>query len=68
MINKKRGQEPIDFIGMLKLTDDFFGKPFILQNWQREVIYEIYGRVNEKGYRQYNYAYLEIPKKMLKQL
>lgn len=63
MIDKKKAQEPIDFIQMLNLTDDFYGKPFVLQNWQREVLTEVYGTVNEQGYRQYNYSYLEIPKK-----
>lgn len=63
LIDKKKAQEPIDFIQMLKLIDDFYGKPFVLQNWQREVLTDVYGTVNEDGYRQYNYAYLEIPKK-----
>jgi phage terminase large subunit-like protein len=48
---------------MLKLTDDFYGKPFILPEWQYKVIWDVYGTLNDNGYRQYNYAYLEIPKK-----
>jgi phage terminase large subunit-like protein len=51
---------------MLKLTDDFHGKPFILQDWQREVLRNVYGTLNPEGYRQYNFAYLEIPKKNAK--
>lgn len=66
MLDKKRAQEAIDFLQMLKLTDDFYGQPFVLQNWQREVLTEVYGTINENGYRQYNYAYLEIPKKNAK--
>jgi phage terminase large subunit-like protein len=63
MLVKKKAQEPIDFIQMLNLTDDFYGKQFKLQNWQRDILTNVYGTVNKQGYRQYNYAYLEIPKK-----
>lgn len=62
-IDKERAMEPIEFIQMLKLVDDFYGQPFILQDWQHEVIWDVYGTVNDEGYRQYRYAYLEIPKK-----
>lgn len=51
---------------MLKLTDDFYGQPFVLQKWQSEVLWDVYGTVNDSGYRQYRYAYLEIPKKNAK--
>lgn len=61
--NKERAQEPIEFIQMLKLTDDFYGQPFILPKWQYEIIWDVYGTVNENSYRQYRMAYLEIPKK-----
>ena len=63
MLNKQRAQEVIDFMQFLKLTDDFFGKPFIVQPWMQEIIYKVYGTVKESGLRQYNFAYLEIPKK-----
>ncbi len=61
--DKNRANNPIEFISLLKLTGDFFGKPFDLQEWQREVIGNVYGTVDDKGRRQYQYAYLEIPKK-----
>lgn len=61
--NKDRALEPIEFIQMLKLTDDFYGQPFILPKWQHEIIWDVYGTVNENGYRQYRMVYLEIPKK-----
>ena len=63
MYSEERGNEPIKFLEMLKLTDDFYGKPFKTMEWQREVITNVYGTLNDKGYRQYNYAYLEIAKK-----
>lgn len=58
-----RAQDVIDFIECLKLTGDFYGKPFILLPWQREVISAVYGTVSENGLRQYKIGYLEIPKK-----
>lgn len=61
--NKQRALEVIEFLQLLHLTDDFYGEPFVLQNWQHDVIWDVYGTVNDKGYRQYRYAYLEIPKK-----
>jgi phage terminase large subunit-like protein len=64
--DKNRAMEPIEFIQMLSLTDDFFGQPFTLLDWQHEILWDVYGTVNDKGYRQYRYAYLEIPKKNAK--
>ena len=64
--DKNRALEVIEFIQMLNLTDDFYGKPFVLQDWQHEILWDVYGTVNKQGYRQYRYAYLEIPKKNAK--
>lgn len=63
MIDKNRALEPIEFIQLLHLADDFYGKPFVLQDWQHDVIWNVYGEVNDRGLRQYRFAYLEIPKK-----
>jgi phage terminase large subunit-like protein len=63
MIDKKRALEVIEFIQLLHLTGDFYGQPFVLQDWQHEVLTNVYGTIKENGYRQYQYAYLEIPKK-----
>jgi phage terminase large subunit-like protein len=61
--NKDLALEAIEFIQMLKLTDDFYGQPFVLPKWQHDIIWDVYGTVNDEGYRQYRYVYLEIPKK-----
>jgi phage terminase large subunit-like protein len=37
--------------------------PFELLPWQRRIIRDVYGTMNDRGVRQYRYAYLEIPKK-----
>lgn len=63
MFDKQRALEVIEFVQLLNLTDDFYGQPLVLQNWQHDIIWDVYGTVNEKGTRQYQYAYLEIPKK-----
>ncbi|MHB1651401.1 MAG: terminase large subunit [Desulfitobacteriaceae bacterium] len=61
--DKDRALEPIEFIQMLNLTDDFYGQPFALPKWQYNIIWDVYGTVDTKGYRQFRTAYLEIPKK-----
>jgi len=53
----------IEFVQMLKAVDDFYGQPFQLLDWQYQVLWDVYGTVKGDGYRQYRYAYLEIPKK-----
>lgn len=65
-IDKNRALEVVEFIPMLKLVDDFYGQPFVLLDWQYETLWDVYGTVNEEGYRQHRYAYLEIPKKNAK--
>lgn len=42
---------------------EFAGQPFRLCPWQREVIARIFGTVDERGNRQYQTAYVEVPKK-----
>jgi phage terminase large subunit-like protein len=63
VVDKHRAMEPIEFIQLLHLTGDFYGRPFVLQPWQTEVISDVYGTLNDRGLRRYRYAYLEIPKK-----
>ena len=40
------------------------GKPFDLIDWQEQIIRDIFGTLKPNGYRQFNTAYIEIPKKM----
>ena len=40
------------------------GKPFELIDWQEQIIRDIFGTIKQNGYRQFNTAYIEIPKKM----
>jgi phage terminase large subunit-like protein len=61
--DKARALEPIEFIQMLHAVDDFYGQSFQLLDWQYNVLWDVYGTVKDDDYRQYRYAYLEIPKK-----
>jgi len=39
------------------------GKKFKLLDWQEQIIRDLYGTLKPNGYRQFNTAYIEIPKK-----
>ena len=39
------------------------GKPFALIDWQEQIIRDLFGVLKPNGYRQFNTAYIEIPKK-----
>ena len=39
------------------------GKPFELIDWQEQIIRDVFGIIKPNGYRQFNTAYIEIPKK-----
>lgn len=40
------------------------GKPFELIDWQEQIIRDLFGTLKPNEYRQFNTAYVEIPKKM----
>jgi len=44
------------------------GKKFELIDWQEQIIRDLFGILKPNGYRQFNTAYIEIPKKQGKQL
>lgn len=39
------------------------GKRFELLDWQEQIIRDVFGTIKKNGYRQFNTAYIEIPKK-----
>lgn len=39
------------------------GKKFKLLDWQEQIIRDLFGTLKPNGYRQFNTAYIEIPKK-----
>ncbi|GAB2022129.1 terminase large subunit [Pseudolactococcus yaeyamensis] len=55
----------VNFIECLSHTKGTWaGKPFKLIDWQEQIIRDLFGIVKPNGYRQFNTAYIEIPKKM----
>lgn len=64
-INDAGADHAVNFVQNLKHTKaQWHGKPFELMEWQEEIIRDIFGTVNPKtGFRQYDTAYIEIPKK-----
>ena len=64
MFSRKKADWAIEFIARLKHTKgEWAGKPFQLQKWQKMFLKELFGRVKGDGLRQYQTAYLEIPRK-----
>lgn len=62
--NASLADRAVAFITALKHTKgEWHGKYFDLLPWQEKVVRDIFGTVKENGYRQYNTAYIEIPKK-----
>jgi len=62
--DEAKAQHAVSFINCLKHTKgQWRGVPFELLPWQDTIIRDIFGNVKENGYRQYNTAYVEIPKK-----
>lgn len=64
MYDSAKADRTVKFFNQLKHTKSpWKGVPFELLNWQDEIIREVFGTVKENGYRQYNKAYVEVPKK-----
>ena len=64
MYSADHAQYACDFIECLTHSDgQFSGKPFTLFPWQKAVIDPFYGELRPDARRQYQYLYLEIPKK-----
>ena len=54
----------VTFIQALNHTKGTWaGKPFELIDWQERIIRDVFGILKPNGYRQFNTAYVEIPKK-----
>ena len=67
--NKELADYAVAFIESLCHTKGTWaGHPFELIDWQEQIIRDLFGIVKPNGYRQFNTAYIEIPKKQGKQL
>ena len=63
--DENKADYAVSFIQALKHTKGkWAGKPFELIDWQEQIIRDLFGIIKPNGYRQFNTAYVEIPKKM----
>lgn len=61
--SKEMADYAVSFIECLCHTKGTWaGKPFELIDWQEQIIRDIFGTLKPNGYRQFNTAYIEIPK------
>lgn len=62
--DKEKADYAVNFINCLSHTKGIWaGKPFELIDWQEQIIRDLFGIIKPNGYRQFNTAYIEIPKK-----
>ena len=62
--NKSAADYAVNFIQCLSHTKGTWaGKKFELLEWQEQIIRDLFGILKPNGYRQFNTAYIEIPKK-----
>ena len=67
--DKKSADYAVNFIECLSHTKGTWaGKKFELLDWQEQIIRDLFGILKPNGYRQFNTAYIEIPKKNGNQL
>jgi phage terminase large subunit-like protein len=63
--NQAAADYAVSFIECLCHTKGTWaGKPFELIDWQEQIVRDLFGILKPNGYRQFNTAYVEIPKKM----
>ena len=62
--DEAKADHAVNFIQCLKHTKGkWAGRPFMLMPWQEQIIRDIFGIIKEDGNRQFQTAYIEIPKK-----
>lgn len=63
MFDEKRASHATRFIELQKHTGDFHGMPFELFPWERSIIADVFGSLNQRGIRRFRNVYIEVPKK-----
>ena len=62
--DKNAADYAVNFIECLCHTKGTWArKPFELIDWQEQIVRDVFGTLKPNGYRQFNTAYIEIPKK-----
>ena len=63
--DKQAADNAVAFIECLSHTKGTWaGKPFLLIDWQEQIVRDLFGTLKPNGYRQFNTAFIEIAKKM----
>ena len=67
--SKLHADSAVCFVNCLNHTKgEWYGQPFKLIDWQDQIMRDVFGILKPNGYRQFNTAYVEIPKKQGKEL
>ena len=62
--DREAADAAVSFIGCLRHTKgEWYGKAFELIDWQEQIVRDVFGTLKPTGFRQFNTAYVEIPKK-----
>lgn len=63
--DQQKANRIINFIERIctHVKGDLAGQPFLLENWQKEYIGDLFGTMNDAGQRQYRTSYVQIPRK-----
>ena len=64
-VSVEAAQRAVNFFErvLVHIDGEWAGRPFLLMDWQREMIERLFGTLNEDGLRQYRTCYVEIPRK-----
>ncbi|MBQ3599938.1 MAG: hypothetical protein II992_01890 [Lachnospiraceae bacterium] len=64
MYDEQRAKRAIDFVKLLRNTQGEYAKhPFNLMPFQEKMIKDIFGTVNEEGFREIREAFIFLPRK-----
>lgn len=63
--DEDKASHAIEFIetGLQHVKGELAGRPFVLEDWERQLVSQIFGTMNEHGRRAYRTAYVEVPRK-----
>lgn len=62
--NEKAGEHPVKIIerNIQHVIGSDTGKPFLLEDWQKEIIRNAFGWMDDEGNRKHRFVYVELPK------
>lgn len=62
--DEEKAEKPIRFIeSMVKhIIGEYAGSPFLLEEWQKQIILQAFGWVDKAGKRKHRFVYVELPK------